>query len=468
MAQPFPMDDPLLQGAFQPLRIEADDADLVVEGRLPEGLAGVLYRIGPNPRFAPRGRYNPLHGEGMVHAFRIDGGRVSYRNRWVRTRRFQLEAQAGRALFATADPRDHDPSVAGVDGQGAANTSIVFHGGRLLALEEGAAPIELTPDELRTIGPWTFGGRLRGPVTAHPRIDPETGEMIAFANFPSRRFDGALALYLIDARGELVRTERVPGPYPALVHDFAITPRHVVFAICPLTLSLERLQSGGPPVAWEPQRGAFLGVVGRDRPGDTVRWFAAPACMAWHLVNAWEEGDRICLDLCAQAAPAFPAADGSAIADAALQQRLARWTVDLLRGGAVDVQPLSDVVCEYPRIDARRTGQAHRCVFVATDGGPGTGDLLHRAVGRVDLASRRMTRWRSPEGCSVSEPVFVPDHDAAAEGDGWLLTVVYDARRNASWLAVLDARDLAAGPVARAHLDHRVPAGFHGTFVPDR
>jgi carotenoid cleavage dioxygenase len=262
MAEPHPA-DPLLCGPFEPLRMECDCPDLRIEGELPADLEGVLYRIGPNPQFPPRGPYNPLQGDGMVHAFRFAGGRVAYRNRWVRTMQWRLEREAGRALFATGNPRDSDPAVARLATDGVANTHVVSHAGRLLALEEGHAPIELDPDTLDTLGPYDFGGRLPGAMTAHPKLDPETGELLFFANFPGRAFDGALLFHVADARGELVRTERLQGPYPALVHDFAVTEAHVVFVVCPVTLSLERLRAGAPPIAWEPERGAFVGVMPR-------------------------------------------------------------------------------------------------------------------------------------------------------------------------------------------------------------
>ena len=141
MARPFPTDNPLLQGGFEPIRMECDNADLFVHGEIPRDLHGTLYRIGPNPQFAPRGHYNPLQADGMVHAFHIEGGRVAYRNRWVRTRQWTLERAAGRALFSTSgDPRDIDPEVKGVRSDGVANTHVVWHGGKLLALEEGHGP----------------------------------------------------------------------------------------------------------------------------------------------------------------------------------------------------------------------------------------------------------------------------------------------------------------------------------------
>lgn len=143
MAAQFPADNPYLSKGFEPIRIECDSADLIVSGEIPRELSGTYYRIGPNPQYAPRGVYNPLLGDGMIHAFRIAGQRVAYRNRWIRTQQFALERAAGRALFATSGNRaEHDPEVAGLSTDGVANTHIVWHGGRLLALEEGHAPIE--------------------------------------------------------------------------------------------------------------------------------------------------------------------------------------------------------------------------------------------------------------------------------------------------------------------------------------
>ena len=486
MAAPYP-NDPLLRGPFEPIRFEADCANLVVDGEWPAALAGALYRIGPNPQFAPRGRYNPLQGDGMVHAFFIDRGRVAYRNRWVRTRQWTLERAAGRALFATSgDPRDADPSIAGQPTDGVANTHIMAHAGRLLALEEGHGPIEIDPLSLGTVGAYTFdgtfsdersdergdqhgenvGGKPAGALsrnmTAHPKIDPDTGEMLFFANFPSHKFDGALAFYVADANGAIVRSTTIAGPFPALVHDFAITRGHVVFVVCPVTLSLERLRRGAPPIAWEPELDTRVGVFPRNAP-EKIRWHRGDACMAWHTLNAFDDGNRVVVDLCRQDAPAFPAADGTPNREPSLRQYLERWTLGPATD-AVATARLSDIVCEYPRIDERRTGLAYRYGYFAAGGGPGTGDPCQRAIARFDHATGAMQTCHLGARCAVSEPVFVARRDSTVEGDGYLLATIYDEDRNASRLAVFDAYDVTIGPIACAYLDHRIPMGFHGSW----
>jgi carotenoid cleavage dioxygenase len=207
---------PYLSRGFEPLRMECERDHLTIEGEIPKDLDGTFYRIGPSPQFAPRGIYNPLNGDGMVHAFEVRDGQVSYRNRWVRTQQWMIDHAAGRAMFGTSgNPADSDPGVASMRTDGVANTNLVWHGSRLLALEEGHAPIEMHPDSLETIGGWSFDGRLPRNMTAHPKIDPATGEMIFFANFPTGRLTGDIELYFADAAAALTRAQMIRGPFPA-------------------------------------------------------------------------------------------------------------------------------------------------------------------------------------------------------------------------------------------------------------
>jgi carotenoid cleavage dioxygenase len=467
VSEPFPTDDPYLCNGFEPIRFECDYADLAIDGRVPMELSGSLYRIGPNPQFKPRGGYNPLLGDGMIHAFHFRNGRVSYRNRWVRTEQWSLERAAGRSLFATSgNPREHDPEVAALRTNGVANTNVVWHAGKLLALEEGHAPIRLDPLSLDTLGVWTFEGRLPANMTAHPKVDPETGEMLFFANFPNRDFSGKIAYYVASAGGELIKAELFSAPFPALVHDFVATKDFVLFFVCPIVLSIARARAGGIPFAWEPDRGTHVGVFPRGGGTDDIRWFSGDACMVWHAVNAFNDGETICIDVCQQQAAAFPTAAGTMPEPSSLRQFLTRWTVDWSGAKRFTVARLSDVVCEYPRLDERRAGVAYRHAFFACGGGPGTGDLFHRGIGHFDHRREAMRVYHPGEHCALGEPVFVPRATHSAEGEGYVLTTIYDERRNASHLAILDAQHVEDGPIACAHLDHRVPLGFHGTWRP--
>jgi carotenoid cleavage dioxygenase len=349
---------------------------------------------------------------------------------------------------------------------GVANTNIVRHANRLLALEEGHAPIEMDSASLATIGTWTYNNQLPRNMTAHPKIDPRTGELLFFANVPNGRLTGELDYYLANAAGDLIRSQRFQGPFPALVHDFAVTPDFVVFGICPVTLSLSRARAGGPLIAWEPDRGTHVGIIPRRGGASDFQWFAGPSCMVWHFMNAFNEGNRIVVDGCQQKSAMFPAADGSPPDSDRASQYLTRWEFDWTKPGNFRIDRLSEVRCEYPRIDERRTGLSYRHGYVAFIGGPGSADLFHRGLGHFDHANQTMQIYDAGPRCAVAEPVFVPRASGSPEGEGYLLTNVFDEDRNASHLAIFDAEQVESGPIARAHLGHRVPVGFHANWSP--
>ena len=207
----------------------------------------------------------------------------------MRTPKWGLENAAGKALFGGFDPRAADPSVAGEDG-GVANTNIVWHAGQLLALEEAPAPTELDPETPRDVG---YADGYRGRVTAHPKIDPKTGEMVWFAyRVGDMPFSNTVSYGVTDAAGKVIRRDDFEAPFSSMVHDFLVTDRHVLFPILPLTGSLPRAMAGGPAFAWEPEKGSHVGVMARDAGVETMRWFTTEACYVFHPMNAWEEGTR--------------------------------------------------------------------------------------------------------------------------------------------------------------------------------
>jgi len=204
----------------------------------------------------------------------------------------------------------------------------------------------------------------------------------------------------------------------------------------------------------------------RNGNAEDVRWFAGPPCMAWHLMNAFSDDDRIVVDVCQQEVPPFPFADGSPTDARRASQYLTRWEFDWAKPGVFAAEKLSDTRCEYPRIDERRAGQNYRHGYVACVGGPGSGDIFHRGIGHFDHATRQMRIYSAGPRCAVAEPVFVPKQGSSREGAGYLLTNIFDEDRNASHLAIFDAEQIERGPIARAHLDHRVPVGFHANWRP--
>jgi carotenoid cleavage dioxygenase len=452
--------NPYLAGNFGPIHSE-DDFELAVVGEIPAGLNGAFYRNGPNPQFEPRDEHHWFAGDGMIHAFFVEGGKVRYRNRFVRTPKWELEHAAGRAMFGVfGNPMTSDPSVMGKD-SGVANTNIVWHAGHLYALEEGHKPFELDPATLAPIG---YADQYQGRVTAHPKLDPETGEMVWFGySIGDMPFTRTMSYGVTDAAGTVTRRDNFEAPFASMVHDFLVTRRHALFPILPLTGDLQRVMSGGPAYAWEPEKGSHVGVLRRDAPVETMRWFTTDACYVFHPMNAWEEGDKIFADVMEYpAAPLFPNADGSMGERAGA--RLVRWTFDLASdSNTIKRAPIDDLEGEFPRFDERRTGLAYRHGWFAGIT-RGATSIRFDTLSHLDLASGRRTDNVLPAGDSPGEPVFVPRSADAEEGDGWLVAVVYRGATDTSDFVVYDAQNVGAGPIGVAKLPRRVPFGFHGNW----
>jgi carotenoid cleavage dioxygenase len=458
--------NPYLTGNFGPLGSEDDFHDLKVAGEIPAGLRGAFYRNGPNPQFPPR---DPNHhwfaGDGMLHAFFVDGGKVSYRNRYVRTPKYEVEHAAGKSLFGTfGNPQTTDPSVLGQD-SGVANTNVVWHAGRLLALEEGHQPFEVDPLTLAPRGYRDYAGAANR-FTAHPKIDPETGDMVFFGyGVGALPMSAGMAYGVADKTGKVTRHDTFQAPFASMVHDFCVTRNHVLFPILPLTASLERAMSAKPPFAWEPERGSRIGVLARSAGIETIRWFDTDPCYVFHPMNAWEEGSKIFADVMQYAnAPLFPNADGSPGLPASAY--LVRWEIDLADNtNTIKQTRLDDLAGEFPRLDERRAGLSYRHGYFAADT-QDTGKVTFNGIAHIDFKTGKRALHELPKGDVPGEPIFVPRSAEAPEGDGWLVALIYRGAEDRSDFAVYEAGDIAKGPIATAQLPRRVPFGFHGNWRP--
>ncbi len=475
MSKPFPA-VPFLEGNFAPWPMEGQIRDLAVEGEIPRELNGAYYRNGPNPQFAPRGRYHWFDGDGMIHGFFFEDGHCDYRNRWVQTERFRREGEAGQALFGgLADMTAGDERIAGVSGN-AANTNIVWHGGRLLALWEAGPPHELDPLSLETRGLWDFEGKLvrhldpalagndsgivPGIMTAHPKMDPDSGEMLMFAYAPLPPF---LTYMVVDAAGRLVRSVEIDVPFASMMHDFITTESHVIFPVFPAVFDLEAIEKTGSPLVWRPEAGTHIGVMPRDGGSADVVWVQSDPCYVFHPMNAHSDGQRVIAEVARYPRLPFFGVEGSAPAT------LHRWTIDLT-SGTVKEEALDDCPCEFPRLDERHAGKTYRHGYSGGGSRPRDRDFDSRpgfdAVLHYDLATGKKRMHRLPEGDTLGEPVFVPRSAEAEEGDGFVLVLVHRGAANRSDLLVLDACNVDAKPLATVKLPHRIPYGFHGNWRP--
>ena len=454
--------NPFLRGNFAPWPTEGHDERLEVVGDLPRDLCGTYFRAGPNPAFEPPGRYHWFDGDGMIHAIHLEDGRASYRNRWVESDGLKAERAAGRALYpGVLDMAKGE--VAGFKITG--NTNIVQHAGKLMALVEAGPPTEMVPTTLDTVGLYDFGGRLAGPMTAHPKLDPETGEMLFFGYSP---FPPYLQYHVADRAGRLVRSEIIDVPWPSMMHDFAITRDHVVFILCPVVFSFEEAAKRGSVFSWQPERGTKIGVMPRAGGDADVRWFDTDPCYVFHPMNAYEDGDTVVVDVARYEELLFmgpQAARDPGWRDRNVA-RLCRWQIDTARGG-VRATPLDDRDGEFPRVDERLVGRRHRFGYMAATGPEGNPTAVPEwtAIQKYDLErGTRELRSFGP-GNGVSEPLFVPRHAGADEDDGYVMVLAYDQARDGSSFYVLDARHVTGAPLAEIRLPHRVPYGFHGNWV---
>ena len=474
----FP-DLPIYSGFDRPGRIEADIFELEVEGELPLDLEGTFYRVAPEPQFPPLlGDDIVINGDGMIGMFRFQSGHVDFKSRYVHTEKFTLERAARRALFgAYRNPYTDDVSVRGLV-RGTANTNVLWHGGRLLALKEDSPPVELDPHTLETRGPVTFGGRLTSRTfTAHPKIDPVTGELIGFGFAAKGETTRDIAFHVADAHGNLVREEWFEAPYAAEIHDFAVTRSHVIFAVLPTTTSLERLQAGGPHWLWDPTRNSQIGIFPRESGVKAIRWFEGPPRWLFHYFNAYTEGQRVIVDACVSDAQTFPFmypdTQGHPFNPAKAVPRITRWEFDLgARGSGFDERTLWPSYCEFPRIDERGAMQRHRYGFVIAHDpardftGGGLFGPAFNTIASYDFERSAVTAFALDSKSTAQEPVFVPRGTSAPEGDGYLLALVNRFETMLNDLLVFDTADLPGGPIATVKLPIRLRNGVHGNWLP--
>jgi carotenoid cleavage dioxygenase-like enzyme len=462
---------PYLGGNYAPVRVEIDAHDLDVIGELPRDLAGMFVRNSSNPRFEPRGRYHWFDGDGMLHGVQIEDGKAAYRNRWIRTKGFLAEEAAGEPLWTGVTERPDFTNPRGPF-KDSANTDVVFHAGRLLALWWlGGEPYVIKLPGLETCGTESFGGKIKA-VSAHPKVDPVSGDMMFFDHEP---FPPYLTFGVVSAGGELVHHTEIELPGPRLQHDMAITERYAIFLDMSMMWDPELLAQGRTRLGFFRDKPTRFGVLPRRAPGSEIRWFEASPCYIYHTINAWEDGDTIVLIGCRIDDPLAEGAQGSKARAAAvptigflrIEPNLYRWTFDL-RSGLVREEKLDDLLTEFPRMDNRLLGRRSRFSYNPRIAAAPT--LLFDGVVKYDTESGRSWTHAYPDGWYGGETVFAPRVGGARpeerEDDGYLVTFVVEEATGASELHVLDATDMAAAPVARVRIPQRVPTGYHAWWVP--
>jgi carotenoid cleavage dioxygenase len=425
-----------LKDNFAPVFDEVTETDLKVTGVIPRELNGRLLRNGANPQSGYSAHW--FLGNGMLHGVEIrDGNANWYRNRYVKT-----------PLFL--DPDADVMSSLGDMTKSSANTHVIHHAGKIMALEEGHWPYVVS-DELETIGPNTFDGKLKGAMTAHPKTCGETGELISFAYGMNEPY---LTYHRTSAEGEMLQVEPITVKGATMVHDFNITRNHVVFMDLPVVWDLAGLEKSGLPVVWDESYGARLGVMPRTGTDADVTWYDINPCYVFHPLNAYEDGNKIVIDVCRMEDAMKPGSNSPPM--------LYRWVIDQDSGTVSETQ-IDDRVVDFARVCDTVVGLKNRFGYTAA-----FAPNLPVAEGfmKYDL-DNDSSEFHDLKGGQGSEPVFVKDPNGSSEDDGWVLSYVYQPEENKSEVVIVDSRAFDQEPVARIHLPVRVPAGFHGNWVPD-
>ncbi len=471
----FP-DSPIYAGFSHPMRFEGDIYDLeCIQGEVPPQLEGTFFRVQLDPQYPARnGDDMPFNWDGMITSFRFSGGHVDFRSRYVRTPRFVAERAARQALFGSyRNPYTDDPRVAGIV-RGLANTNVYFHAGRLLASKEDSHPIEIDPDTLETVGVFDWDGAVTSlTATAHPKVDPATGELVFFGYAAKGESTPDIAYYEADASGKVTHEAWLLPPYPAMIHDWAVTEHFVVFPLTPLVMDHDRLKAGGSPFVWDGSRDACLGVLPRKGGPDEIRWYRNSNRFASHVMNGFDDGRLVHVDTpvgTTSAFPFFPDVTGKPFDPTATRAYLSRWTVDTEGGESFEEARLVGAPGEFPRIDDRFATKPYGFGLMSLTDVPGDDRFpppngAYRFVAAVAPETGRVDVYYPGDRCAPQEPCFVPRRPGAKEGDGYALVVVGRLDEMRSDLIVLDTTDLGAGPVATLALPFRLRYGLHGNWV---
>lgn len=457
--------------AYAGVNVDLDAGPIRFEGKLPRELRGVLHRNGPALFERAGQRYHHwFDGDGMVQAYTFGDQGLNHRGRFVRTRKFKAEEAVGRFLhpgFGTT-AKVKIP-VSGPDAVNPANTNVIVHAGRLLALCEAGSAHELDLKTLDTVGTVTWRDDLKGmPFSAHPKLEPD-GTLWNFG-----AFNNHMALYQIGPDGNLVKAEVIKVPDVAMCHDFVVSQRHLVFVLPPMRMNMEKLRAGSSFVdAIDILKDAPMRVMTVEKADFSKRrMYELPPGFVFHFGNAWEDKDGSIrfdyvrsdpgADVMTGVMRALMRGDLAGMSDIG-HSYSTQVVIDPARGSIRQESHKEDV--EFPRVDPRFVTRRNSQLFHTAGIGTTESTFGLNAVLRYDLDSGKSDRYVFPREYSLEEHIPVPRPGSSKEGDGWLVGCAFNARTGKTEVNVFDAQRLADGPLATARLPYAIPLGFHGHFL---
>jgi carotenoid cleavage dioxygenase-like enzyme len=455
--------NPYLNGIYAPIARETTALDCKVVGEIPRDLFGAYCRNGPNPVHTPTNLHHWFDGDGMIHSIYFENGKAEYRNAYIRTDDHKAELagtlDAGGVLLPANRARGEKVY------KDTANTDLVFHNGSLMALWYiSGTPVRVDPRTLETIGNEDFGGKLPRHVSAHSKVDPVTGE---FAFFDYALYEPWMTYGIVSRDNVLTNFQRVELPGPRLPHDMGLTESYVILHDLPVTFTESGLRRSQWTIQQE-DRPARFGIAPRNGRADQIRWFETDPCYIYHVANSWEDGDDVVMHACRMVPnglkpnPAYgPYASMAMVL--ALHAVPVEWRFNMKTGG-VKYRQLDDRTGEFPVINLDHTGRKSRFSYNVSI--PTADTLRFDGLYKYDLQTGACETYKYAPGVFGSEPGFAPRVGGRSEDDGYLVGFTINENTGTSEVEIIDARSIAAGPVARVILPCRVPAGFHATWAP--
>jgi len=452
---PYSPDNPYLEGIFAPERQEHFSINLKVEGQIPAELDGALMRIGPNSINVKNPRnYHWFTGDGMLHALRLKDGEAHwYKNSYIGS--------------ASVQEKLHRPQIPGKTRgvADAVNTNVISFAGKIWALvEAGAYPVELNA-ALESRRHHLFEDDQDMPFTAHPHIDPETGDIHAIC------YDALSqnkVFYLqIDSKGKLKHQVEIPVKHGPMIHDCAITKSQVLILDLNVNFSVRSALKGSMlPYQWNPKRQARIGILPFGGQVADIRWYEIDSYFIFHTVNAYDlDSGNVVMDAVVHS-KALVSSSQCPIEDQDI--RLERFIFE--HGtGKVFRTVLSGTKQEFPRINDAYTGRKHQYIYSISFGE--FDDPYHVSSNMLlghDLETGHSESYSFGENWVTGEVIFVARGGAQAENDGWLMSYIHALDGNPSRVVILDAQQMTAGPIATIHLPVRVPVGFHCNWIDYR
>jgi carotenoid cleavage dioxygenase-like enzyme len=474
---------PTMKGFFAPTRFEADVYDCEVVGKIPPELKGAFVRLGGDWFYPPTSQEDsPFNMDGYLGMFRFKHGIVDYKGRWVKTPRFKADRKAHKQLFGVyRNPFTDDPSVHGLD-RSVQNTTPLAFAGKLFTLKEDSLPYEIDCNTLQTIGPWDFNGKYKSlTFTAHPKVDPVTGEMICYGYEATGLESNDVFLYTINKQGVVTRELRFKVPYISMVHDIGLTQKHVIIPVFGFVTSMERLKQGKVHWGWDSTKPSYVGVVPREGEAKDIRWFKGPERATVHTLNARTEGEKVILEAAiydSNPFPFFPPIDGSPWDPQKARAYIRRNTFNLNSkdDGFTEEKLFQMNVSDLGRVDDRYLSLPYRYAFTAYSdpkrpfNEARAGNLkgrVNNCYGRFDLATGEVSSYFVGDTHSLQEVCFIPRSKDAPEGDGFIMGVASNYAEMRSELIIADSRHLEDGDIARVILPFRATSQVHGRWMAE-